>query len=172
MINKLPLEIRAMIYKKLDINSLFRLGEANPQFIPGILDLFPKRKWIHFWFVAAEEGYCNWLHKLIPLVNTSSKKFCGKTALHIVTNNNNLKCLNVLIQAGVNVEIADDYDGRTALHYAAHFGDVVVLKQLIKAGADVNVKDNRGETPLRIATNYNNFDCVRVLMKCIDKHKC
>jgi ankyrin repeat protein len=47
---------------------------------------------------------------------------------------------------------AQDDQGQTALHYAVRFG-VQAIRQLLNAGADPNILNNKGESPLLLATS-------------------
>ncbi|MCR4305247.1 MAG: ankyrin repeat domain-containing protein [Gallionella sp.] len=52
-----------------------------------------------------------------------------------------------------------------SLHAAAKSGDIETIRKLITAGVDVNaVKAGDGGTPLLTATNWNNFEAVKVLI--------
>lgn len=67
---------------------------------------------------------------------------------------------------------ADDGAGNTALHMAASAdlgGHFVIsrktecMKELVSHGGDVNLKNSEGNTPLQIAINSSNLDCVAFL---------
>jgi hypothetical protein len=62
-----------------------------------------------------------------------------------------LRAVELLLDAGFNIEArADDLDA-TALHYAASNGDVAMVKLLLSHGAQTNVKHKYGGTPLGTA---------------------
>ena len=42
--------------------------------------------------------------------------------------------------------------GISPLHSAAHFGDLEVIRKLIEYDADINAKDEKGWTPLHLAS--------------------
>ena len=65
----------------------------------------------------------------------------GKSALH---HSRNLKCTELLIREGANVNLKDNM-GYTPLHFTAEFGTIDCCLSLISAGADVNIAANNGE---------------------------
>lgn len=72
------------------------------------------------------------------------------TPLHYAAKRNNASMLQILLQAGANIN-ARTKDGETALHAAAGAGQSKNVSLLLKAGADVNSKDNKGMSSLRHA---------------------
>ena len=50
--------------------------------------------------------------------------------------------MQLLIDLGVNVEVADDF-GVTPLHLASMYGRMDAVKALLRAGVDVDVKSGR-----------------------------
>jgi len=66
-------------------------------------------------------------------------QYSGKTALHIAIQSNQLKCINVLLERGVNVNAKDIFEN-TPLILASRNGQIEVVKLLIEKGADVNAK--------------------------------
>ena len=64
----------------------------------------------------------------------------GRTPLHWAIRNNNAEIVDLLIEAGADVNKGDQA-GKTALSHAAESGKVEMTEKLIKAGADVNKRD-------------------------------
>ena len=84
----------------------------------------------------------------------------GQTALHVACLWGTHKCVEVLIQAGANVNATNNFSGATPLHCAAQENDrgdqegrVASLKMLLAAGADVNIRDMRGKRAFQYSTN-------------------
>ncbi|MBD0866017.1 MAG: ankyrin repeat domain-containing protein [Rhodobacteraceae bacterium] len=74
----------------------------------------------------------------------------GWTPLHHAAFASTLEAVQVLIQAGANVE-ARTNDGETPLHKAAWFGRPNIAAALLDAGADPDARDEKGYTPLHFA---------------------
>lgn len=79
---------------------------------------------------------------------------------------NRITKINLLLNYGANPNIANN-EGKTALHYASLFDDIdiKVIKTLIKAGAELNTKDNKGNTPLILATRIGDKEKVELLIE-------
>ena len=77
----------------------------------------------------------------------------GSTVVHYAADSGSPGILSLLIEAGVNVNVAND-GGYTPLHWAAR-GDfcraLESVELLLKAGAAVNVRSETGSTPFAVA---------------------
>ncbi len=56
---------------------------------------------------------------------------------------------------GINVNIGGQYGKKTPLHLAAQNNNKEVVEALLDKGANVNAEDDKGETPLDLATNQD-----------------
>ncbi|XP_050396463.1 serine/threonine-protein phosphatase 6 regulatory ankyrin repeat subunit B [Patella vulgata] len=104
--------------------------------------------------------------------NVNAKDRFDVTAVHIAAENGSLKCLQVLLEAGADTNIATKYSkygsytatphagGTTALQLAAMNNHVSCVKELIYYGADYNAVDEFGRTSLYIAAQKGFADCV------------
>jgi len=63
----------------------------------------------------------------------------------------NVERVKHLIESGVDVNAADDWEGGSLLHRAAFEGYAPMVGMLIHKGANVNAANNRGMTPLHMA---------------------
>ena len=116
-------------------------------------------------------------------VNTRDQE--GKTALMFVVENSgansftlfeaeggelhktaeeNINCLWTLIQAGADVNVADN-NQNTALMYAVKWGSLDAVKILLTRGTDVNKLNKRGETAVICAAKENHDACLELLLK-------
>ena len=106
----------------------------------------------------------------------------GYTPLHMASRSGNVEVVQILLDAGSDIE-AKDRDGRTPLH-SAMLGsiDAILMKLdpvrfawpiacpdkmirfLLKAGSDVNAEDIYNLTPLHLASDAGNVDIVRILL--------
>jgi len=69
-----------------------------------------------------------------------------------VSNRNPLDAMQVLIDAGANIN-AKTPAGDSALHIAAFAGKIEVVRLLAKNGADLSLKDGAGKTALQVVEN-------------------
>ena len=96
-------------------------------------------------------------------VNATNKK--NRTALAIACLNRNEGAINVLLNAGTDLNIADNTYGETCLHTAVRqecSGEV--LQTIIDHGADVNATNNANETALTIVCVHKNDDALNLLL--------
>ena len=63
-----------------------------------------------------------------------------------------LAAVKKLIAGGANVNARKPDDGSTPLHTAVFVCNIEIVKALVAAKADVDAKNNKGETPLYLAT--------------------
>ncbi|KAL9370619.1 hypothetical protein Peur_035759 [Populus x canadensis] len=75
----------------------------------------------------------------------------GRTALLFVSGLGSEPCVELLAEAGAELDHRDNSGGLTALHMAAGYVKPGVVKLLVDLGADPEVKDDRGLTPLDLA---------------------
>ena len=73
------------------------------------------------------------------------------------------KCLKVLLQAGANVNLTDDFCF-TPLMRAAKDGYIDGVQSLIQAGADVNKRNKDDCTALILAGFAGHYECVELLL--------
>src|SRR5215510_8290940 len=71
------------------------------------------------------------------------------TALHYAGAKGRIEVAEILLNAGVDINIRDG-QGSTALHHAAGDGKLAMVQFLVAHGADVNIANKTGETPLQL----------------------
>lgn len=81
---------------------------------------------------------------------TDAKTSGGRSALSIAAYRNSAEIIQLFLDAGNDVNEADD-EGKTPLFYAAERNSAENVALLLAAGADVNAKDKEGNTPLLVA---------------------
>jgi ankyrin repeat protein len=86
----------------------------------------------------------------------------GWTPLQWASNDGSDTCLKILIAAGVNITVTDEF-GRTPLHWAVD-SHTDRVQTLIDAGADPNIADDRGGTPLHYAALSGYDACIQALV--------
>ncbi|ELT90127.1 hypothetical protein CAPTEDRAFT_184913 [Capitella teleta] len=74
----------------------------------------------------------------------------GATSLHVAAAKGYMNVMNILIQAGADID-AKDFDGWTPLHAAAHWGQKEACKLLVQNFCNMEVKNQVGQTAIDIA---------------------
>ncbi|GHP06902.1 hypothetical protein PPROV_000564600 [Pycnococcus provasolii] len=98
---------------------------------------------------------------IMPLMPTGHQLLC--TPLHVAAMRGHLKCIEILINAGANVD-SESHTRKTPMHIAASNGHATAVQMLIDAGADVNAKDNEGATPMKDAAQNGHKECVKAIV--------
>jgi ankyrin repeat protein len=75
----------------------------------------------------------------------------------------NARAVELLLEAGAEVNAVDTTEGFTALMHAAAEGHVEVVKVLLKYHADPAVRDTDGDTARDSASRNRNVDVVQLL---------
>ncbi|HEX8179008.1 MAG TPA: ankyrin repeat domain-containing protein [Pyrinomonadaceae bacterium] len=87
-----------------------------------------------------------------------------KTALMEAVTQNNLELLHVLLGAGAQANVRNDY-GQTALMHLRDNNTPELVRVLTGAGARLNLKDKNGQTALLYAAHWSNAEVVRTLIE-------
>lgn len=77
------------------------------------------------------------------------------TPLHVAVEYQDISTVDVLLNAGANVNANRDGDERP-IHLACSAPNVDIMITLMRRGADISARDNNGRTPLHVAA----FECV------------
>ena len=85
------------------------------------------------------------------------------TALAWAAHWNDLETADLLVRAGANPSLANDY-GVTPLTLACQNGSAAMVATLLKAGADPNVVQWTGETPLITCARTGDVQAVKLLL--------
>eukprot|EP00434_Breviolum_minutum_P015901 symbB.v1.2.014013.t2/scaffold1012.1/size144332/6 len=113
-------------------------------------------------FHACEENQLDELHLLLrrPL-NPTCVNDEGVTALHVAARQGHLECINLLVQAGAEI----DHGPVTPLHLAARHGHLEACKVLLDYGAEKDkVSTENGDTALHFAAWEGHLDVVCFLL--------
>ena len=78
------------------------------------------------------------------------KEIPGVTVLHIASQKNDPKIIDLLVKSGANVN-AQDAEGFTPLHMAAIHGNLKIVKKLVDLEADVNIVTTDGKNAAELA---------------------
>lgn len=99
------------------------------------------------------------VQRMAPPWNEFAK---GDTPLHAASHLGNVGLVKMLIAAGANVEVLNDY-GQTPLQYAAAFGNKDIAIELLKAGADSTRRTPTGLDAVTIAEKTKNQEIADIL---------
>ena len=97
----------------------------------------------------------------------SGEAYPHQTALMYAAEKDHHECMNILLQAGADVN-ANPRDGEPALMYTAEYGHYKCMEILIQAGADVNAMSlitDSGYTALHWTCRYGLTQCLKLLIQ-------
>ncbi|XP_038055509.1 ankyrin repeat domain-containing protein 10-like isoform X2 [Patiria miniata] len=90
-------------------------------------------------------------------------QFYGWTPAHWSAYYGKLDCLQLLVTAGVNFDVATQRFHQTPAHVAAFGNQPHCLMWLIQSGASVNAQDYLGETPAHKSARSGGLECLGIL---------
>ena len=96
-------------------------------------------------------------------VDVNTAEADGATALHWAAHWNDLDTAHLLLRAGANADVANDY-GVTPLALACTNASDAMVATLLAAGADATLARSTGETPLMTCARTGNVAAVRALL--------
>ena len=113
--------------------------------------------------IASVEGYIRTVRYLVSLpdVDVAKTDLYGNTALHLAAREDHADVVQLLIDAGADIESSMGY---TPLCAASSEGALDAVKLLVRAGANVCVADEEGNTCLMLASREGHIDTVRYLV--------
>jgi len=88
----------------------------------------------------------------------------GRSPLYRALEGGHTKITKLLRDHGAHPDTLNE-DGETLLHIAPVFDDMKVVEGLLALKADVNVKDNQGQTPYQIASEWKRTEIAQLLLK-------
>ena len=97
------------------------------------------------------------------MVNTNHRNDCDFTAILFACEKGCLKCVDLLIKAGADVNMKVR-DGLTPLIQVFTNDDDDCLDVLVQAGADVNHASQNGTSPLSVAAFVGSRKCLETLL--------
>lgn len=92
------------------------------------------------------------------------------TALHCAVLNNNLEMVQVLVEAGADINARDAFECTPLLYsVASKNGDVSIAKLLVEKGADVFVRDKNDRSALKLALENRHFEIAKLIVQVITR---
>ena len=98
-----------------------------------------------------------------PAVDVDAAAADGATALHWAVHRDDVRLVEVLLEAGADVAAANRY-GVQPISLAAENGNAAVVEALLDAGADPNATLRGGETALMTAARTGDAATIRALL--------
>jgi len=99
-----------------------------------------------------------------PILATMNDEL-GRSPLHLAVINGQHAMVNVLINAGAEVNAVDGLKKFTPLHYAAFYSYPKILEFLLTRRADILAQDIDGNLPLHFAAANGSPATVRILLE-------
>lgn len=135
---------------------------------PKLMGKIAIRRWIsNPLMVAVQQGKALKVRYLIASgadVNEIDKNYYSRTALHVAVESNDLKMAQILLNAGADVNLKDQY-AQTALMNLNGNTSREILQLIAQYGADLNSTSRSGQTALMQAAQYDNFEAVKALIE-------
>ncbi|KAH9498964.1 hypothetical protein Btru_004081 [Bulinus truncatus] len=116
---------------------------------------------LHKAIIADKPEMVEFLCSRGAILNTPNAS--DKFPIHVACEKGFIRCIAVLIQHGVSLEVTDSYK-QTPLCAAVFENQTEVAKFLIEQGASVHTMDNNGFTPLHKASIKGNVEMIDYLM--------
>lgn len=95
----------------------------------------------------------------------------GRGPIHAAAVTSNSKCLQVLINAGadINKQCGERGEKKTALHLCAELGYLSNVQTLLDVQASFTIRDLSGLTALDVASRHGHEECVKIIQNAIGK---
>lgn len=114
--------------------------------------------------VAVEEGNTAALQILTQHRKILRHSSTMSAALFIAASKGDVRCLEILLEAGSNADYAD-FDGNTPLSRAIAHGNREMVQRLLEKGCSPNGSDRQRYTPLVLAIREGYFDIAQALLE-------
>lgn len=103
--------------------------------------------------------------------NINCEDSWGRGPIHAAAVTSNSKCLQVLINAGadINKQCGDRGENKTALHLCAELGYLSNVQILLDAQASFTIRDLNGLYAIDVAARHGHEDCVKAVQSAIGK---
>lgn len=95
----------------------------------------------------------------------------GRSSIHAAAVTNNSKCLQVLVNAGadINKQCGERGENKTALHLCAELGYLTNVQTLLDAHASFTIRDLNGLYALDVASRHGHDECVKAIQSAMGK---
>ena len=119
-------------------------------------------------------------HELLPESKDFYQGTAGYTPLHLAVFLKQYKIVELLLEAGADIEGPLGPDGSTPLMRAAYWGDADMMRLLLNKGANAQAETGgewcweemyRGKTAMDFARDGGHADCIELLMSHSEKNE-
>ncbi|XP_069466569.1 nuclear factor NF-kappa-B p100 subunit [Ambystoma mexicanum] len=162
-LNQTPLHLAVITKEKRLVEFLLQAGAD-----PTLLD----RSGNSVLHLAVQAGDDEMLSILLKYLTTSTMhllnepNYHGLFPIHWAVKTKSMKCLDLLVSKGADVNAAERKSGRTPLHLAVDMENLNIATYLVKKlGADVNVRTFAGDTPLHLSAAIGSPILTKMLIK-------
>ena len=118
-------------------------------------------------FFGVEQGRIDGLAELVTEHPELLRTYlAASTIMHAAARGKNIEALEILVRAGVDVDIPDEYGTSSPLQDAATSESVETVEWLLKRGAYVDgISKGKGASPLASAARRGTLEIVQVLLE-------
>ncbi|XP_015108514.1 histone-lysine N-methyltransferase EHMT1 [Diachasma alloeum] len=133
---------------------------------PTVTSERPERYTVMSLYQAVKNGD---LEKLVNVLscgynaNHTFREHSQRTGLHIAAERGHLGCVNILVQAGAQLDVMDK-NQLTPLMLAATEGKTEIVRYLVRVGADVTLKGEDGMTALHRAAKSGHLEACQIIL--------
>ena len=113
--------------------------------------------------LAVAPGWVEIVQLLLKAGARVNEEYWGSVPITTAASNEKMKCMEVLMDAGANLDHQNN-QGWTALMEAARHGKPEVAKFLLTNGASTNLQNRDGLTALSLAAAWGHGDIVHMLL--------
>lgn len=96
--------------------------------------------------------------------NIDTKNIFDETPVMVAAYADAVECLKLLLEKGADIGATSSIHRYTAIHYAVMNGKVNSLKLLLSNTEHIEIRDQTGQTPLMMASLYEEIDCLLSLI--------
>ena len=149
---------KALLANKANVNVVHELHP--PQLVP-----FGNRRWTALSLATRLECHDLMQHLLRHGANVNRVDESGETLLMDAASRNLKESVQILLNAGAEIDARAKATGNSALIFAAIEGHTNIVQMLLDQNADIEVRNNNGESALMLAAARGRTDVVRFLLQ-------
>ena len=149
---------KALIAHGANLNVVHELHP--PQLVP-----FGGKRWTPLSLATRLECHDLMQHLLQHSANVNRVDESGETLLMDAASRNQNESVQILLNAGAEIEAHTKANGNSVLIFAAIEGHTNIVQMLLERNADIDARNNNGENALMLAAARGRPDVVRLLLE-------